>query len=98
MGLADDLQAFINKPEDLSVLPTILASARELETTHAELNTKFIETESMYQERLSKAQEYSRNLLSQVPTIQEGTKTPESQLPTFEDAQAYLYKVATGGN
>ena len=97
MTLSADIQAFIENPENLALLPTILASATALETEHSELTSKFVETETMYQTRLSQSQAYNRDLLSQIPTIQEQTKTPESQLPTFEDAQSYLYKVATGG-
>lgn len=90
MSLAEELRKLIDTPDDLSTLPALVDKLSAFEKQASE-------NETMYQMRVKNLQDANRNYLAMLPVEQEKPKTPESELPTFEDAQAYLYKVATGG-
>lgn len=91
MSLADKLKVFIENPEDLSTLPSIIDEVRNFEQQASE-------NESNYQMRIDKLQAANRNYLAQIPMEQQEPESPESQLPTEQDAIAHLLSVARGGN
>ena len=91
MSLADELKKFIENPDDLSTLPTLIEQVAAFEKAASE-------NETNYQTRIKNLQDANRSYLAQIPMVQEQPKTPEQTLPTFEDAKAHLINVATGGN
>lgn len=82
--LSKALKAIKENPDDLSTLPQLIARAEELEGQ-----------DFNYQERITKLQEYNRNLLSQIPLPGEEAPAtePEDEPVTFEQAQGELFNV-----
>ena len=91
MSLADELKKLIENPDDLSTLPTLIDQVAAFEKAASEKETN-------YQTRINNLQDANRSYLAQIPMVQEQPATPEQTLPTFEDAKAHLFNVATGGN
>lgn len=91
MSLADKLKVFIDNPDDLSTLPNIIDMISSFEK-------EVSENEANYQMRIDKLQAANRNYLAQIPMEQQEPESPESQLPTEQDAIAHLLSVARGGN
>lgn len=89
--LSKALKAIKENPEDLSSIPQLIARAEELESQDFD-----------YQERITKLQEYNRNLLSQIPLPGEEppAQEPQDEEVTFEQAQSELFNVLenTRGN
>lgn len=78
------LQAIVDNPDDLSGLPNVITSLRELQT---EQTTQ----ETAYQERINSLQQANRNFLAQIPTTpNEPPAPPEDDKVTFKDAQQEL--------
>ena len=91
MEISKALQKIIENPDDLSILPQLVAKVQELENKVQ----KFPEIEQQYMERIERLQEINRSYLAQIPIPGEQKKEDPEPEVTLEDAKKELFKAMT---